>query len=135
MERSIFLLWLRIIGWAILVHIMLIAFAFLEVFIYSLIKPGLAEAQYTEHAKWSGPYISIFMGFILFFLIARRLSKIYANRRLIIGLTLPIIYTIIDFLILHFYGTDWTEHLVIFIISFLCKTMGSLLGAFYKTSS
>ncbi len=122
--------WLKIIGWAILIHIILIVISILEVFIYSQINSGHEHSFYEEHAKISGPYISIIFGFILFFFVARLLAKSRQDKKFIIALLLPFIYTILDFLMLHFSGVDWAEHFWIFTISFLFKTLGAVLGAF-----
>jgi len=124
--------WLKIIGWAILIHIILIAISVLEVFIFSLFKPDQENSFYTEHAELPGPYISIFFGFILFYLVARSLSKKITENKLFIALALPIIYTIMDFLMVNFSGVNWGEHILIFAISAIVKVSASFLGVYYK---
>ena len=121
--------WLKIIGWAILTHIILIAISFLEVFLYSLINPGHENSFYEEHAQVSAPYISIIFGFILFFLVARQLCKQAPDHWIAIVLLLPILYIILDFLMLLGYDVDWGEHLLVFMASFLSKALGAYLGA------
>ena len=122
--------WLKIILWAIVVHIILIVISVGEVFVYSLLNPGLAREAYSEHATLSGPYISMIFGFILFFLITRSLCKNLSNGRFVIALAFPIVYTIMDFLLVHFSGVNWEEHITVFLLSFGVKTLGALLGAF-----
>ena len=122
--------WWKIIGWAILIHVILIALSILEVFIYAQIHPGHEHSFYEDHAKVSGPYISIIFGFILFFFITRYFTKTRLDIKYLIAILLPVVYTIKDFLIVHFSGVDWGEHFWIFTISFLIKTLGAFLGAF-----
>lgn len=123
--------WLKLTFWALIIHVILIALSILEVFMYSLIKPNQENSFYTEHAELSGPYISIFFGFILFYFITRFLSKRFTKNKIVIALSLPFIYTIMDFVMVHYSGVNWKEHFVIFFVSFAIKTLGSLLGAFY----
>lgn len=122
--------WLKIVLWAIAIHVILIVISIAEVFVYSLINPGLENAAYADHATISGPYISMIFGFILFFLITKSLCKDRTTGKLAIALTFPVIYTILDFIIVHFSGVNWKEHLTVFIISFGVKTAGAFLGAF-----
>ncbi len=120
--------WLRIFGWAFLIHVILIAITVLEVFIYSLIKPGQEESFYSHHAEISGPIISMVVGFVLFFFIARYLGKNRSSISIRIGILLAVIYTIMDALILLGYSIDWSDHLPVFAISFLVKLSGGYLG-------
>ena len=122
--------WLKITGWAVLLHVILIVLSIIEVFIYSLVNSGHEHSFYEEHAKFSGPYISIFFGFILFYFVVRFLSKKIIDKKWGIALSLPIIYTIMDFLMVHFAGVDWSEHFMIFMVSFLVKMTGAFLGAY-----
>lgn len=124
--------WLKIFVWAILIHITLIVLSVLEVFIYSLFKPNQEDSFYTEHAELTGPYISIFFGFFIFYFVARYLSKDFTRNKIVFALSLPIIYTIIDFLIVHYSGVDWNNHMIIFTISFFVKVLASFLGVFRK---
>ena len=65
MKKANRALWLKLIGWAILSHIILIAISFIEVFIYSIIvNPGQEESVYNEHAAQSAPYVAIIFGFL-----------------------------------------------------------------------
>lgn len=122
--------WLKITVWALAIHIILIILTIIEVFIYSIINPNHEDSFYRDHVEVSGPYISIFFGFILFYFVTRLLSKKFIRNKILIALSLPIIYTIMDFLMVHFSGVYWQEHFIIFIISFIVKTLGSLLGVF-----
>lgn len=125
--------WIKITIWALVIHIVLIAISILEVFIYSLFKPNQEENFYTEHAQLTGPYISIIFGFIIFYFVAKYLSKkITRKKKIIIALFLPIIYTILDFIMVQYSGVNWNQHLLIFSISALAKLTGSFLGAFHS---
>jgi len=130
MSKISYKTWLKITVWALVIHIMLIVLSILEVFIYSLINPNHEDSFYTNHAELTGPYISIFFGFIIFYFVASYLSRTLTIKKIIIALSLPIIYTIMDFLMVHYSGVIWKDHITIFIISFLVKTLGSVLGTF-----
>jgi len=124
--------WLKIFLWAIIIHIILIVLSVLEVFIYSLFNPNLENSFYTEHAELTGPYISIFFGFFIFYFVARSLSKNLVRNKIVIAFSLPIIYTIMDFLMVHYSGVNWDDHMVVFAISFFVKVLASFLGVFSK---
>ncbi len=127
--------WLRIILWAVLIHVILISISIFEVFLYSLLNPGLDNSLYEEHAKFSAPYVSIIFGLFIFILVLRHLGKKRIQQRFKIALVLPIIYTIKDFAIVHMSGVNWDEHLIIFLISFLVKMAGAFIGAFTLNKS
>lgn len=131
MNKITYKTWLRITVWALVIHIILIVLSILEVFIYSLINPNHESSFYKEHAELTGPYISIFFGFIIFYLVARLISKNFTKNKIVIALGLPIIYTIMDFIMVHYSGVNWKEHIIVFIISALVKISGSVLGTFY----
>lgn len=133
MKTLLKLPWLRITAWAVLIHVILIALSFLEVFIFSLMNPGQDQDFYREHAQWSGPYVSIIFGFVLFFLIARSLTRKYPHHRLFIILALPVVYTIMDFALVQGYGVDWEQHYFIFLLSFIIKALGGILGAMWDS--
>jgi len=122
--------WLRIIGWSVLIHVILIALSFLEVFLYSLlINPGQDESFYMAHAEQSAPWVSIIFGIVLFYLIARLLAKKRPEKGVIIGLSLPIVYILLDVIILLAAAVNWGEHYLIFIISFASKILAGYVGA------
>ncbi len=124
-------LWLKLIGWALLCHIILISLSFIEVFIYSIIvNPGQEESIYTEHATKSAPYVAIILGIFLFYLVARFLAKKTSPKRLLIALALPVLYVVIDLAILIPFGVDWGEHFMVFILSFGTKLIFAMIGAF-----
>lgn len=130
MNKITYKTWLKITVWALVIHIILIILSVLEVFIYSLISPNHENSFYKEHAELTGPYISIFFGFFIFYFVARYLSKNFTSKKIILALSLPIIYTIMDFIMVHYSGVNWNDHITIFIISFLAKTFGSVIGTF-----
>jgi len=130
MNKTINIPWLKIIGWAILIHIILIVISVLEVTIYAMIiNPDQEQVVYEQHAQLTAPFITIILGIILFFFIARILvHKRYAKRKLI-GIALPLTYIILDIFILVISGTDWAKLYLVFIISFLTKFLASYIGA------
>jgi len=117
---------------ALAIHIILIILSVIEVFIYSKVNPNLENSFYRDHAEVSGPYISMFFGIIIFYFVARLLSKKLTKNKITIALALPIIYTIMDFLMVHYSGVIWEDHIAVFVLSFLVKTIGSLLGVFFR---
>ncbi len=130
MKNNIKIPWLKIVLWAVFIHIILMALSILEVVVYSLlINPGLKEADYEQHAMISAPYISIIFGIIIFFFVTRLLTKKRYENSKIIALTLPLVYIILDLIIVILSGSDWTQHYLIFIISFATKIVAAYLGA------
>lgn len=124
----------KLIGLAILAMITLIIVSILEVAIYSyLINPGHPVGVYEAHAQSTAPFISGIFGFIIFFLVARYWTK--KNFPDVLGLVLlfPLIYVLLDSIILVVAGTsNWSEIILIFILANGAKFLGSFLG--YKLS-
>ena len=130
MSSSTKIPWLKIIGWAILIHIILISISILEVLIYSLlINPDQEQLIYEQHAKLSAPYISIIFGILLFYFISRKLTKKRYSKRKLIGIIFPLVYIAVDFLILIASDINWSEQYLVFIISFSTKILASYIGA------
>lgn len=122
--------WLKIIGWALLIHVILIALSILEVVIFStIIEPGQEPTYYEQHAQLTAPYVSIIFGIILFYLISRLLVKKRYNKRKLIGLMLPGIYIIMDIVFLLLSDTNWGQQYLVFMMSFVTKTLASYIGA------
>ncbi|MEM7087435.1 MAG: hypothetical protein AAF489_14710 [Bacteroidota bacterium] len=131
MEKNNKALWLKLIGWAVLVHVILITISFIEVFIYSMIiNPGQDQSVYNDHTAKSAPIVAIVFGIILFFLVARLLAKKRSDKRTFIGLMLAIFYIIIDLLVLIPFGVDWGKHYLVFILSFGTKLLAGFAGAY-----
>jgi hypothetical protein len=123
--------WLKLIGVAILLHIILIALSILEVAVYSyLVAPGKDEAFYNAHAQMSGPWISGIFGSLIIFLLARNFIKKNNDRHLTYVIALPVIYIVLDVLILLPFNIDWAEHLPVFLMANGAKVAGSFLGYF-----
>jgi hypothetical protein len=120
---------LKLVGLAILTMIVLILLSFIEVAVYSyFINPGQSESVYEIHAQASAPYISGIFGFIIFLLVARYWKKKeYPNLSKLVIL-FPIIYIILDILIISIAGVNWSEVILIFIVANTAKSLGSLLG-------
>ncbi|MEO1030961.1 MAG: hypothetical protein AAFX55_06135 [Bacteroidota bacterium] len=131
MKKNNLSLWIKLFGWSILCHIILVAISFIEVFIYSIIiNPGQEEAVYSEHATKSAPIIAVVFGIILFFYLARILAKKRPEKRLLIALALPFFYVIIDLMILIPMDVDWGNHYLVFILSFGTKLLAAVAGAY-----
>ena len=130
MTTNIKLPWLKLLGWAILIHIILIVLSILEVVAYStIINPGHEQSFYEQHAQTTAPYISIIFGIILFFFISRLLVKKRYYNRQVIALALPITYIIIDIIIMLLSNSDWGQQYLAFIVSFVTKILASYIGA------
>jgi len=122
--------WLKLIGWSVLIHIFLVALSFVEVYLYSiLINPGQDQSIYELHAQQSAPYISILFGIPFFYFVSRKLAKKASIPVQWIGVSLPIVYMILDAMILLAFQIDWSEHGLVFFISFVTKLGASYLGA------
>jgi len=122
--------WKWIIGWAVLIHVILIAASIVEVIIYAYaVNPGQPELIYEQHAQLTAPWVSIIGGLFLFFLVARKLSKNRFEQRKVIGLALPALYIILDVGMLLMSDVNWGEDYMIFVISFSSKTLASYVGA------
>lgn len=119
--------WLKLIGMALVLHIALIAISILEVTIYSyLIDPGKDQAFYSAHAEITGPWISGIFGSLFMFLLVKRYIKKFNTNILLYAIALPVIYMLIDQLILVAAGADIMGHLMIFVIANGVKVIGSL---------
>ena len=128
--------WLKLIGTAFLLHIILILISILEVAIYSyLISPGKDQAFYNAHAQISGPWVSGIFGSLFIFLIVRRFIKRNNVRYLTYAIALPFTYIIMDILMLLPFQINWNEHLQVFLAANGAKLMASLMAYFiYKPS-
>ena len=126
--------WLKLIGVAILLHIVLIALSILEVAIYSyLIAPDKDEAFYKAHAQISGPWISGIFGSLIIFLLVRNFIKKNNDRHLTYTIAFPLTYIAMDILMLLPFNINWTEHLPIFLMANGAKIAASFLSYFiYK---
>ena len=129
--------WLKLIGVALLLHIVLIFLSILEVAIYSwVIVPGKNEAFYKSHAENSGPWISGIFGSLFIFLIVRRFTKKNNSRNLTYAIAFPFIYIILDMLMLLAFQINWKEHLPMFLIANGAKIFSSLMAYYiYKTKA
>jgi len=122
--------WLKILGYAVLTHIILIALSFLTVFIYSLIELGHPESFYESFAMKSAPYVSAVGGFIFMYWFVTRLAKEKKINPYIIGLGLPLLYEIIDLIMLAMMQTDWGEILDVVLISAGMKFLGAMIASY-----
>lgn len=120
---------LKLIGLAILTMITLVIISFLEVAVYSyVINPGQENSVYEAHAEVSAPYISGIFGFIVFFLIARHWKKKEYQNLLKLIFLFPLIYVLLDIIIITTAGVQWSDFILIFAIANAAKFLGSYLG-------
>lgn len=120
---------LKLIGLAILTMITLVIISFIEVAVYSfLINPGQEQSVYEAHAEISAPYISGIFGFIVFFLVARHWKKKEYPNLLNLVFLFPIIYVLLDIIIITAAGVQWSGFIVIFAIANTAKFLGSYMG-------
>lgn len=131
MENKVKMPWLKVLLWGGLgTHAILILLSFLEVAIYSLIiNPGQGESFYTEHAQKTAPIISIVFGIILFYVLSKRLSKNKAEIARKIAFALVFIYIFMDIVMLILADADWQEMKLVFLVSFITKSISAYAGA------
>jgi hypothetical protein len=121
--------WLQLAALALLLHIVLIILSILEVTIYSyLIVPGRDQASYQRHAQASGPWISGIFGFVLVFMMVSWFIRKHTGRDLQFAIALPLVYIIMDVLILLPFEINWNEHLPVLLVANAAKLAGSLLS-------
>ena len=120
---------LKLIGLAILTMITLVIISFIEVAVYSyLINPGQENSVYEAHAEVSAPYISGIFGFIVFFLVARHWKKKEYQNVIKLIFLFPLIYVLLDIIIITSAGVKWSDFFLIFAIANAAKFLGSYLG-------
>lgn len=127
--------WLKVVGGAILAHVILITLSIAEVFVYSIVfNPGQDHKTYEAHAQVSAPYVSILFGIPVFYLITRMLFSKNGDKKSEVLYGLPAIYIMLDIAMLIPYQIDWMGHLWVFALSFGTKFLGTYAGVrFYKT--
>lgn len=124
---------LKLFGLVILTMALLVLISFIEVAIYSyLINPGHTESFYEAHANVTAPYVSGIFGFIVFFLVVRYWKKKQYPDVLKLAVLYPLIYIIIDVIIITAAGVKWSDFFVIFAVANAAKIAGSFAG--YKAN-
>ncbi len=126
--------WIKLTGLALLLHIVLIIISIIEVFIYSmLISPGKDEAFYQGHAEMTGPWISGIFGSLFIFLLVRRFIRKHNVQHLTYTIAFPLVYIILDILMLIPFHINWSEHFPVFLMANGAKVISSFLSYFmYK---
>jgi hypothetical protein len=123
--------WLKLMGVAFLLHIILIAISIVEVAVYSyLVAPDKDEAFYEAHAQVSGPWVSGICGSVLIFLFVRNFIKKNNHRHLTYTIALPSAYMALDILMLLPFNINWAEHLPVFLMANGPKIAASFIGYF-----
>src|SRR5690606_3634297 len=109
--------------------ITLVMLSFIEVGVYSyLINSGQDESVYEAHANASAPYISAIFGFVIFFLMVRYWKKKQYPNLSRLALLFPLIYVLVDVILLTAAGVSWANFILIFAIANTAKALGSYLG-------
>lgn len=122
----------KLIGLVTLTMITLVVLSFIEVTVYSyLINPGQNESVYEAHANASAPYISAIFGFVIFFLVVRFWKKKQYPNLSRLALLFPLIYVLVDVILLTVAGVSWADFILVFAIANTAKALGSYLG--YKS--
>ena len=120
---------LKLVGLALLTMITLVIISIAEVAVYSyLINPHQEQGVYEAHANTSAPYISGIFGFIVFFLVARYWKKKGYPDVFKLIILFPLIYLVLDVVIITAAGVNWTDFFLIFAIANSSKFLGSFLG-------
>lgn len=120
---------LKLIGLTILTMIILVIISFLEVGVYSfVINPGQEQSVYDAHVNVSAPYISCVFGFIAFFFVARHWKKKKYDNVSTLVILFPLIYVLVDSIIITAAGVKWADFILIFAIANSAKFLGSYLG-------
>ncbi|HZY80954.1 MAG TPA: hypothetical protein VFE50_15635 [Cyclobacteriaceae bacterium] len=102
--------WVQTLITAVLLHVALIAISILEVFIYSMtIVRGKTEEFYSKHAEVSGPWVSGIFGSLFIVLLVRRFIRQQHDGPLVYAIALPVMYTIIDLILIGMWMNDWTH--------------------------
>lgn len=118
----------KIIGWALLLHIILMALTVLEVFIYStFVNRGQPNQEYEKHAEQSRPYVGIIVGFVLTYTILLILTKKMPGEQRILCIALPVAYIAIDIALLLVSGAALSGNLMVFGISYATKLLAGYL--------
>ena len=123
--------WPKLIGTALLAHIILILLSVIEVAIYAyLINPVKGVEDYEAHAQVSAPWVSVIGGALLFFWVTRWYMRRFSTRQLTFALSLPVVYIVFDVIILFMAGAGLDSIDAVFMLSKAVKLAASLL-AFY----
>ena len=123
--------WLKLIGTAILLHVVLILISIAEVAIYSyFIAPGKDRAFYNTHATIAGPWISAIFGSLLMFFFVKRFVQRFSQQRLTYAIWLPAIYIAIDLIFFFVSGYEVSDFAYQFVLATIPKIVAAFLAYF-----
>ena len=123
--------WLKLIGTAFLLHVILILLSIIEVVIYSyLINPGKDREFYDAHATVSAPWVSAIFGSLLMFILVKRFLKRYSQQQLTFVIALPAIYHSIDLILFFVSGYQFKDFFSLFVMVNIPKIIAVLLAYF-----
>lgn len=123
------LYWVKLTSLALLLHLVLIILSFIEVYLYSLLRPGNDEAFYQAHAMASAPWMATIFGSIFIFLIVRWYIRHHSTGYLNYAIAFPVVYIILDILIILLLtegSNPWGE----FVISNIIKAAAGI-GSYF----
>ena len=120
--------WLKIIGCAVLIEIILVALSFAEVFIWSALQtPTPTNAMAEQHAKVRAPWVSAICGLPVMYIFSAFLIKKKPQAPFPIALGLPTVYLLLDIAILLFFPVDWAKEWPVTVGAMIPKYIGAML--------
>ncbi len=124
-------IWFKLIGTAILLHVVLILISIIEVVIYSyIISPGKDQDFYSTHANITGPWISGIFGSLFMFLLVKRFLKRFSRQQLRYAIGLPAIYLAIDLILLFISGYELKDFVYQFVLATVPKIVAVSVAYF-----
>jgi len=129
MKQSKF--WLKLVGTAFLLHVVLILLSIVEVVIYSyIISPGKDQSFYNAHATITGPWVSAIFGSLFMFFLVKRFIKRFSAQQLTYAIWLPVIYLAIDLVLFFVSGYKFNDFAYQFVLATIPKIVASALAYF-----
>lgn len=123
--------WLKLIGTAIMLHVVLILLSVIEVVIYSyIISPGKDQAFYNTHATITAPWVSAIFGSLIMFFLVKRFTKRFSLQQLTYVIWLPAFYIAIDLILFFVSGYEFKHFAYQFVLAAVPKIVAVLLAYF-----
>ncbi len=127
--------WWKVLGTALLLHVILIALSIITVFVYSMvINPGHPASFYEEFALKASPYVSMIGGAVFVWLFVVRLNRHKLVNPFVIGIALPLIYIVIDVILIMASTFDLLSNLKTLVVSSLIKLSAGAAAAYWVRS-
>ena len=121
--------WAAALGGTLLALVVLVAAAFAWVAIYSyLVHPGESPAFYQRYAVRASPWVSLVMGFPVFYLVCRWIGSRSPSRAWPTAMGIFAIYLLIDLPLTLFGGDNPSVTPLYLIVNLLLKFLGAHFG-------